>query len=421
MHHHPHKAVVIGGGIIGLCSAWQLLEQGVETVVIDSAAQGGDNGARENAGMIVPSHFIPLAAPGMMAKGLRWLLNPESPFAIRVRPDPALARWGWLFHRHSTAEHVRSSAAVLRDLNFESRRLFAALADGGENFGLVKRGLVMLCKTQRALDGEGEVAEMAKSIGIQADVLDASGVAALDPGIRMSIAGGVHFPEDCHLDPSRLLDCLRARVIRMGGRVVHGVIVDEVIRNSDGRLCEVRGEDFSETASHIVIAGGIRGGGLLDKLGVRLPMQPGKGYSLTLDAPVQLPQLCSILSEAKVAVTPIGGRLRFAGTMEIGARDDRANPARLRGIIRSAHDYFPGIEPEAFEGLKPWVGHRPVSPDGLPYLGRARRDDNLIIATGHAMMGLSLGPVTGQAVAALVTGQPPFRDLSALDPARFSR
>jgi D-amino-acid dehydrogenase len=158
----------------------------------------------------------------------------------------------------------------------------------------------------------------------------------------------------------------------------------------------------------------------MQHLGLRLPMQPGKGYSLTLAAPAQLPQLCSILTEAKVAVTPMGGRLRFAGTMEIGARDDRANPARLRGIIRSAGEYFPEIRPEAFDGLRPWVGHRPVSPDGLPYLGRSRRIPNLVIATGHAMMGLSLAPVTGAVVAALVMGKPPFRDLAALDPERFS-
>lgn len=419
MRDDTDKAVVIGGGIIGLCSAWQLLERGIHTVVIDSAPAGGDNGARGNAGMVVPSHFIPLAAPGMMAKGLRWLLNPESPFAIRVRPDPALARWGWLFHRHSTPEHVRSSATLLRDLNLESRRMFTALAEQGEDFGLVKRGLVMLCKSGHALDEEAEIATVANSIGIRAEVLDASGVAKLDPGIAMNVVGGVHFPEDCHLDPARLLDCLHARVIRLGGKILHNAVVNEIRRDSDGRLREVRGDGFCESATHIVIAGGMRGTILLEKLGLRLPMQPGKGYSLTLDAPAELPELCSILTEAKVAVTPMNGRLRFAGTMEIGARDDRANPARLRGIIRSAGDYFPNIRPEAFDGIIPWVGHRPVSPDGLPYLGRAPHDPNLIIATGHAMMGLSLGPVTGQAVADLVTGSPTFRDLTPLTPARF--
>jgi len=414
------KTLVIGGGVIGLCAAWQLLEAGEDVVVIDAAPAGGDNGARENAGMIVPSHFIPLAAPGMIAKGLRWLSDRESPFAIRMRPDPALARWGWLFHRHSTPEHVRNSAAILRDLNLESRRMFAALADEGADFGLVKRGLIMLCKTRHALDEEAAVARTAASLGLRADVLDPAAVAALDPGVTMDVAGGVHFPDDCHLDPARLLDVLRARVLSLGGRIRHEAVVDEITRDADGRLAEARGTGFAERGTQFVIAGGIRGGDLFRKLGLRLPMQPGKGYSLTLGAPAQLPQLCSILTEAKVAVTPIGGRLRFAGTMEIGARDDRANPARLRGIIRSAGEYFPEIRPDAFDGLRPWVGHRPVSPDGMPYLGRSRRIPNLVIATGHAMMGLSLAPVTGAVVAALITGRPPFRDLAALDPERFS-
>lgn len=413
------KTVVIGGGVIGLCAAWQLLENGVETVVIDSAPEGGDNGARGNAGMIVPSHFIPLAAPGMMAKGLRWLLDRESPFAIRVRPDPALARWGWLFRRHSTTGHVRSAAALLRDLNLESRRMFASLADEGEDFGLVKRGLLMLCKSAPALDDEAKIATMATDLGIRADVLDAAGVARLDPDVTLNVIGGVHYPDDCHLDPARLLDCLRARVIRLGGSIRHEAVVDEITRDAGGRLCEARGGGFSETGDQFVIAGGIRGGRLLAALGLRLPMQPGKGYSLTLAAPPQQPRLCSILTEAKVAVTPVGDGLRFAGTMEIGAHDDRVNPARIRGIVRSAGGYFPEIKAAQFEGLRPWVGHRPVTPDGLPYLGRAPRDSNLVIATGHAMMGLSLGPVTGAAVAALVTGKPLFRDMNALNPGRF--
>ncbi len=412
------KVVIIGGGIIGLCTAWQALEAGLDVVVCDSAAPGGDNGARGNAGMIVPSHFIPLAAPGMIAKGLRWLLDRESPFSIRLRPDPALALWGWHFHRHCTDGHVRSCASLLRDLNLESRRMFAAIADGGAGIGLERRGLVMLCKTASALDGEAAIARTANELGLRADVLDARALAALDPGITMDVCGGVHFPDDCHLDPARLLDHLHDRVIAMGGRILHRAVVTSITRDG-GRLREARGDGFAETGDHFVIAGGIDGGALLSSLGLRLPMQPGKGYSLTLPEPPQLPRVCSILTEAKVAVTPVGERLRFAGTMEIGARDRRPNPARLRGIIRSANEYFPEIQPAGFDGIEPWVGHRPVTPDGLPYLGRVPRIANLVVATGHAMMGLSLGPVTGALVAAILTGRPAFRDISTLNPSRF--
>jgi D-amino-acid dehydrogenase len=158
---------------------------------------------------------------------------------------------------------------------------------------------------------------------------------------------------------------------------------------------------------------------LLGKTGIRLPLQPGKGYSLTLEKPRQLPGLCSILCEAKVAVTPMGGRLRIGGTMEVGSMDHRVKPMRVRGIVESVSDYLPALKASDFDGIKPWVGLRPVSPDGLPYLGRAPHLANLYVSTGHAMMGLSLGPVSGMLMADLLAGDAPFRDISGLAVGRF--
>ena len=155
-------------------------------------------------------------------------------------------------------------------------------------------------------------------------------------------------------------------------------------------------------------------------IGVRLPLQAGKGYSLTLPAPPELPQLCSIFAEAKVAITPMGGSLRFGGTMEVGGLDLSINPARVRGIVKSVHAYFPEFCERDFDGIKPWAGLRPVSPDGIPYLGNVRGLSNLLVATGHAMMGLSLAPVSGRLVADLLAGDPPFRPIDAMDVGRFS-
>ena len=139
-----------------------------------------------------------------------------------------------------------------------------------------------------------------------------------------------------------------------------------------------------------------------------------------MERPRELPQLCSIFTEARVAVTPMGGTLRFGGTMEISGLNEDINPARVRGIVRAVPDYFPEFRPEDFTGITPWRGLRPCSPDGLPYLGRTGRFDNLVVSTGHAMMGLSLGPVTGQLVADLVSGIRPGLDLRLLDPDRFA-
>lgn len=411
------QVVVVGGGVVGLCAAYYALRAGLSVTVLDRDGRREQNCSVGNAGMIVPSHFIPLAAPGMLAKGLRWMFDRESPFFVRPRWSPALARWGWLFQRHATARHVAASRELLRDLNLESRRLFHELADEGD-FGLVARGLVVLCESQKGLDEEAEVAAEAREIGVSAEVLDAAGVARLDPGIETRVTGGVHFAQDCHLDPARLMALLRRRVEELGGSIEEGVAIDQV-EVATGRVRAVSGGGRRFEAGRFVIAGGSWSGQLLRRLGLRLPLQAGKGYSLTLADPPQMPRICSILSEAKVAVTPMGGVLRFAGTMEIGGLDLGIDPARVHGIVKSVPRYFPGFTEADFDGVEPWAGLRPVSPDGLPYIGRVDGLDNLVVATGHAMMGLSLGPVTGRLVTDLLIGEEPFRPIEGLVVGRF--
>jgi D-amino-acid dehydrogenase len=403
--------------VIGLCSAYYALRRGLPVTVIEREGAGGDNCSLGNAGMIVPSHFIPLAAPGMIAKGLRWMFHPESPFYIRPRLDPALARWSWLFYRHSTAGHVERSQELLRDLNLESRRLFLELA-GEDDFGLSQGGMLMLCKTAKGLDEEAAVAAAARAIGLEAAVLDAAAAARLDPGVTMDLAGAVHFPQDCHLDPARFMASLRRRIAGMGGEIASGVEIDR-LETRDGRVAALSGGGRRFEGEQFVIAGGSWSPSLLRQAGLKLPLQAGKGYSLTLAEPPELPRLCSIFVEAKVAVTPMAGRLRFAGTMEVGGLDLAVNPSRVRGIVKSVHGYFPKFHARDFEGIKPWSGLRPVSPDGIPYLGKVPKLANLIAATGHAMMGLSLGPVSGRLVADLLTGEPPFRPIGRMDPGRF--
>ncbi len=411
------RVTIVGGGVIGLCSAYYALKRGFAVTVIERETPGGDNCSMGNAGMIVPSHFIPLAAPGMLAKGLRWMLNPESPFFVRPRIDLALMRWGWLFHQHSTEQHVAASRGLLRDLNLESRRLFGEL-EAEEDFGLVQRGLLMLCKTAKGLHEEAEVAKAAHEIGLQAEVLDAAATAKLDPDITMAVAGSVYFPQDCHLDPKRFMASMRRRVIALGATIESGVTLD-LIESHNGRVTAVSGRGRRFEADHFVIAGGSWSAKLLKTVGLKLPLQAGKGYSLTLPAPPELPQLCSIFTEAKVAITPMGGSLRFGGTMEVGGLDLTINPARVHGIVKSVHDYFPKFSESDFAGIQPWAGLRPVSPDGVPYLGKVAGLPNLIAATGHAMMGVSLGPVSGRLVADLLAGDTPFRPIDAMAPDRF--
>ena len=412
------RVVIVGGGVIGLCSAYYALKRGFSVTVIEREEAGGDNCSMGNAGMIVPSHFTPLAAPGMISKGLRWMFNPESPFYVRPRVNLDLMRWGWLFYQNSTERHVAASRELLRDLNLESRRLFTELSEEAD-FGLEKRGLLMLCKTAKGLDEEAQVAHAAHEIGLKAEVIDVAGAAKLDPGITMDVAGAVYFPEDCHLDPQRFMASMRRRVLELGGTVESGVEIDG-IEARNGEVISVSGNGRKFEGKQFVLAGGSWTPKLLGLIGVKLSLQAGKGYSLTLPAPPELPRLCSIFAEAKVAITPMGNRLRFGGTMEVGGLDLSINPARVRGIIKSVHAYFPKFSEQDFEGIKPWAGLRPVSPDGIPYLGKSGNFANLTIASGHAMMGLSLGPVSGRLVADLLAGDPPFRPIDAMDAGRFS-
>ena len=412
--------VIIGGGVIGLAVAYYAQQRGHRVTVLERGAAGHDSCSLGNAGMIVPSHFTPLAAPGMVALGLKWMWNPESPFYVQPRLDGDLLAWGLKFWRAATPARARAAAPLIRDLSYASRACFEELAtQPGFDFGLEKRGLLMLCQTQHALDEEAQTAAKARALNIPAEVLDAKATAALEPGVRMDIAGAVLFPQDCHLTPQRFLADLQRAVIGAGGEVVFDSEVT-------GWRCESRKIVAARTArgeiagDEFVLCGGAWSAELARELRLAVPMQAGKGYSLTLPHPRQLPKLCAIFTEARVAVTPMNGTLRFGGTMEIAGLNERINPRRVAGIIKSVPRYYPDFSPDDFASIRPWSGLRPCSPDGLPYLGRTRAYENLCLATGHAMMGLSLGPITGQFIASILSGEKPALDLQLLDPDRYA-
>jgi len=411
------RVVIIGGGVIGLSAALECARRGHRVTVIerDPARRGASLG---NAGMIVPSHFIPLAAPGMVALGLKWMWNPESPFYVRPRLDWDLLTWGVRFWRASTRRQVERVAPLLRDLHLASRAAFARLAAEEDDFGLVQRGLLMLCKTAQALEEEAHAAGRAKALGIPAEVLDARQTATLEPGVTMDIAGAVYYERDCHLDPARFVAALERRLRAAEVEFVHDAAVTGWIREG-ARIAAVGTARGEVAGDEFVLAGGAWSPALARELGLRLPMQSGKGYSLTLPEPVELPRICAILAEARVAVTPMRGALRFGGTMELAGMDEGINPRRVAGIVRAARDYFPRFRAEHFAGVQPWCGLRPCSPDGLPYLGRTRASPNLVVATGHAMMGLSLAPVTGEIVGQIVDGEAPRWDLALMRVERF--
>jgi D-amino-acid dehydrogenase len=426
------RVAVVGGGVVGLLSAWHLARRGHEVSIVERSGPGRDGCSYGNAGMIVPSHFVPLAAPGMIRLGLRWLGNPESPFAITPAMSWDLLAWLWRFRGHCNRRHVDRASPVLRDLNLASRGLYERLdAELPGGIGLERRGLVMLCRTEAGLAEEAHGAAVAARLGVPAEVLSAEGVARTEPALAAAVVGGVLYPLDCHLSPAALMANLQADLERAGASFHWGTDVTGFAKEGP-RIRGVRTDRGEIAADEVVLCAGVWSPSLARDLGLRIPVQPGKGYSLTLERPARLPRLCAILVEDRVAITPIGAALRFGGTMEIGGRPDatgpdgrpRIAPRRIAGIVKSVVRALPAFKPEDFAGITPWVGLRPCTPDGLPCLGRPRRYDNLVVNTGHAMMGISLAAVSGRMAAELLDREPPAsaadrHALELLSPDRF--
>lgn len=413
------RVTIVGRGIVGLSCAYFLNEAGFEVEVIDRAPEDKQNCSFGNAGMIVPSHFIPLAAPGMVGLGMRMMLNPRSPFWIRPRLNVDLMKWIYWFMRSANAKHVAATESTLRDFSLMSRSIYLDWADQFHDaFHLKQEGLLMLCKTQETLDEEKHIAQRAVEIGLKAKVYDLAGLSKVDPDITMEVAGGVHFEDDCHLDPNALMAQLQVTLLTKGVRFRWGCQVTGV-DVADGKVRAIQTTAGLIESDQFVLAGGAETGNLAALFGLSMPLVGGKGYSFMVDSPPQLPRVCSILTEARVAVTPKGAGVRFSGTMEIGASDESVNPLRVEGIVRSIPSFFPAFKESDLSGKEIWAGLRPCSADGMPYIGPLRHHPNVWVASGHGMMGLSLGPATGMLLKQMMRKDPISLNLKQFDPNRF--
>jgi D-amino-acid dehydrogenase len=350
----------------------------------------------------------------MVWTALKWMRNPESPFYLKPRLDLDLLRWGWKFYRAADRKEVERAAPLLLQLNLASRDIYSELAKEWD-FGLSTRGMLMLCATEHGVEEERRTAEYARRLGLAAEVLDARAIAEMEPGVTMSIAGGAFYPDDAIFAPGRFMQMLIQRVkadLRWETAVTG-------FETSGGRVTAVRTSNGSVDGDEFVVCGGSWSPSIVRDLKLRLPMQAGKGYSLTLPHPPQRPTRGMILAEARVAVTPLNDGVRFGGTMEIAGMDESIRDARIRGIVKSVCCYFSAFTPDNFRGIEAWAGLRPCSPDGLPYIGRFTRYPNLSAATGHAMMGMSLGPITGKLMSEILSGEEPSIEIGRLSPERY--
>ncbi len=412
------QVTIVGGGIIGLSCAWFLKEAGVDVTVVDRT-NWQDGCSFGNAGMIVPSHFIPLASPGIIAKGIRWLFDHKSPFYIKPRLSRPLFQWLWAFYRSCTPAKVATAGPLLRDLNWLSQKLYREWAtDPRLDFAYEERGLLMLYQTEKARREEVEMAEQAKSLGLEVQCLDHSALQQLEQKTTIEALGGVFYPGDAHLNPGRLMQQLLTNLRASGARLLDKTEVEDFVYDRD-RIQQLVTNQGTLAVDQLIIAGGAWTPQLLKKLKLPLLLQDGKGYSITMDVVEQNITIPSILTEAKVAMTPLGQQLRIGGTLEISNMSSQINRHRVEGILEAVPRYFPEIQPTMPQTQNIWHGFRPCTPDGLPYMGPVQSFQNVTIATGHAMMGLSLGPATGQLVAATILGEQPEIDLRHFDPHRF--
>jgi D-amino-acid dehydrogenase len=413
------SAIIIGGGIIGLSSAYYLQKAGWQVSVIDRGDLS-NNCSSGNAGYICPSHFTPLAAPGIISQGLKWMLDSRSPFYIKPRLSLSLVQWGLAFMRSATQSHVDRSAAPLRDISLLSMACYQEWQNSGEfPFFFRHDGMLELFHTQENARHARHTVEMAHQLGLDAEQLDAGQVQDLEPDVTCDTRGGVWFKCDAHVNPAELMKNLANYLTTKGVHIIDNESVVNFIKQNN-RIQKIITTRNSYDADLVVLAAGAWSRELAKGLSIKLPMVAGRGYSFVKplqDYPFRHPL---ILTEGRVAITPMQDQVRFGGTMEITSTNAPPRYKRVEGIVQSVRHFFPGIELKTPADADIWYGYRPCSADGLPYIGHLPGFDNAIAATGHAMLGLSLGAATGLLVSQIANEQQPSVDLQPFEPGRFA-
>lgn len=409
--------LIIGGGIIGLCCAYYLRKEGHQVTIIEQSdfSQGA---SYVNAGYITPSHIIPLASPGMISKGIKWMFNSSSPFYIKPRWDTDFFRWAWYFHKSSTKEKVAKAIPIIKDINILSRTLYKDMLDSGDlgDFHWQQKGLLMLYKTDQVAEEELKVADLAKKQGLDVCHLDIGEIRALEPQVNIAAKGAVYYKCDAHSTPTEIMPKLISWLKANGVMIKTNEFVQQ-LSSEGGKLKHLRTNTSTYTADEVVVAAGSWSQELARKLHLNLPIQAGKGYRIDIYRPTDI-KIPAILLEAKVAMTPMNGFTRFAGTMEFSGINTTIRRQRVEAISRAAQAYYPEISVQEEEKQNAKSGLRPVSPDGLPYIGKSEKYSNVTFATGHAMMGWSLGPATGKLVSELISEQKVSMDIGGFHPDR---
>ena len=410
------EVLILGAGVIGLSSAYFLAKAGREVVVLDQG-EPGCGASHGNCGTITPSHAPPLAKPGMLRQAVTWMVQSDAPFYVRPRFDPVLWRWLWQFARRCNWADFEHALNAKARLLLSSRRLLGELVRSEAlDCEFAECGHLTVFRDPAALAAFDWWPRALASVGIEVHALDGDALRAREPTLRPEVIGGFDTPIDAEFKPDRFVAEL-ARVVRgLGVRIVGGTQVTGFARGRD-RIERVNAGADDYAAEHIVLALGAWSPLLARQLALRLPIQPGKGYSITSSVPGRAPTVPIVCRERSVAITPWRDSYRVGSTMEFSGYDDTLNRTRLEALVRGAAEYV--IDPIGATRIEEWCGWRPMTHDDMPIIGAAPGLKNLMLATGHGMLGMSMSTATGLLVADLVCGRAPQVDPTPYSPLRF--
>jgi D-amino-acid dehydrogenase len=408
--------LILGGGVIGLSCALALLRRGASVRVLDRGAPGC-GASHGNCGTLTPSHAIPLTLPGMPAKALRWMLRRDAPLYVSPRPD--WERWRWLagFARRCNRAFARRAALSRAAILQRSWTLLPRmLVEEGIDCEYAPTGNLYVYRDARALAHDRGEIEWLRQLGIAASELSGAAVEQMESALLPGVAGGILHPDDAQLRPDRLVAGLARRVRERGGMIEAGAAA-EGFCCADGRVNVVRTSRGDFAGERVLLALGAWTPRLAVQLDLSLPIQPGKGYSITMSRPDPSPRRALVLREPSVCVTAWESGYRLGSTMEFSGYDETLNRTRLDALRHGAAAYLRA--PLGAEMREEWWGWRPMCVDEVPLIGPVRRWNNLLLATGHGMLGVSMSTATAELVASLIAGDAPVLDPVPYAPARF--